>query len=184
MPSAATGLITSTRHINWTVKVSLENRRPASPPSRSPRTTGVASLAVAPDDRHRLPCGRHGRPASPPSRSPRATGTRLPRGRHGRPVPRLSGSPRGDQLFVLPGRHGAVGAMLTDNAPVMFNIPLMLPLDNYNKTTKVHLSTNSNGPHSRFEYSTKTTLYQERLLGKSSVSKPTKVQSSEASPSA
>ncbi|KAF3555526.1 hypothetical protein F2Q69_00013291 [Brassica cretica] len=108
--------------------------------------TGVASLTVAPDDRHRLPCGRHGRPASPPSRSPGATDTRLPRGRHGRPVPRLSGSPRGDQLFVLPGRHGTVGAMLTDNAPVMFNVPLMLPLDNYDKTTKVHLSTNSNGP--------------------------------------
>lgn len=84
--------------------------------------------------------------SAPPLPLPQATRTRLPRGRHGRPVPRLSGSPRGDQLLVLPGRHGAVGATLTDNPPVMFNIPLMLPLENYDKTTKVRLSTNSNGP--------------------------------------
>ncbi|WZZ73983.1 LOW QUALITY PROTEIN: hypothetical protein YC2023_085353 [Brassica napus] len=96
---------------------------------------------------------------------------------HGRPVPRLSGSPRGDQLLVLPGRHGAVGTTLTDNPPSMLNVPLMLLLDNYDKTTK-------RGPHSRFNYSTKTTPYLERLLGKSSVSKPTKVQSLEASSSA
>ncbi|KAF3554785.1 hypothetical protein F2Q69_00013875 [Brassica cretica] len=78
--------------------------------------------------RGRLPRGRHGRPASPSSRSLRATGTRLP---PGRPVPRLSGLPRGDQLIILPGRHGAVGATLTKNPPVMSNVWLMLPLENY-----------------------------------------------------
>ncbi|KAF2566935.1 hypothetical protein F2Q68_00025464 [Brassica cretica] len=51
-----------------------------------------------------------------------------------------------DQLLVLLGRHGAVGATITDNPPVMFNVPLMLPFENYDKTTKVRLSTNSNGP--------------------------------------
>ena len=66
-----------------------------------------------------------------PSRSPQATGTRLLRGIHGRPVPRLSGSPQGDQLLILPGWHGAVVTMLTDNPPVMFDVPLMLPLENY-----------------------------------------------------
>ena len=109
--------------------------RPVSPPSRSPWATGT-----------RLLCCRHGRPASPPSRSTRATNTRLPRGRCWRPVPRLWWPPRGDQLLVLPGRHGAVGATLTDNPPSMFNVPLMLPLENYDKTTKVRLSKNSNGP--------------------------------------
>ncbi|KAF3573182.1 hypothetical protein F2Q69_00059489 [Brassica cretica] len=120
--------------------------QPSTPSSRSPRATGVISLAVATGHWRHLPRSCHGRPTSPPSRLPRATGTRLPRGRHGRPVPRLSGSPRGDQLLVLPGRHGAVGATLTDNPSVMFNVPLMLPLENYDKTTKVRLSTNSNGP--------------------------------------
>ncbi|WZZ51116.1 hypothetical protein YC2023_051223 [Brassica napus] len=51
-----------------------------------------------------------------------------------------------DQLLVLLSRHGAVGTTITDNPPVMFNVPLMLPLENYDKTTKVRLSTNSNGP--------------------------------------
>ncbi|KAF3560465.1 hypothetical protein F2Q69_00013287 [Brassica cretica] len=51
-----------------------------------------------------------------------------------------------DQLLVLLGRHGAVGATITNNPPVMLNVPLMLPFENYDKTTKVRLSTNSNGP--------------------------------------
>ncbi|KAF3504788.1 hypothetical protein F2Q69_00042890 [Brassica cretica] len=68
-----------------------------------------------------------------PSRLPRLTGTSLPRGRHGQPVPHLSGSPRGDQLLVFQGRHGAVGATLTDKPPVMFDVSLMLPLENYDK---------------------------------------------------
>ncbi|KAF2601186.1 hypothetical protein F2Q70_00025566 [Brassica cretica] len=53
---------------------------------------------------------------------------------------------RGSVSVGLPGRHGAVGATLTDNPSSMFNVPLMLPLENYDKTTKVRLSTNSNGP--------------------------------------
>ncbi|KAF3576203.1 hypothetical protein DY000_02033957 [Brassica cretica] len=127
---------------SWSPWASIDSRphgrcgQPSTLSSRSRRATGVASLAVATGDWHASPSRSPRATGSPPSRSPRSTCTRLPRGGHGRPVPRFSGSPRGDQLLVLPGRHGAVGATLTDNPPNLFNVPLMLPLENYDKTTK------------------------------------------------
>ncbi|KAF2575464.1 hypothetical protein F2Q70_00003950 [Brassica cretica] len=83
-----------------------------SPPSRSPRATEHAILAVATGDRRRLPHGHHGRPSTPSSRSPRATKVaslavatgdrrRLPRGRHGRPASPPSRSPRATGVASL-----------------------------------------------------------------------------------